>query len=707
MVRSNLIHQLHNTMKYLILLIAIVNLSMAADRQTDRRQSWMYTTFQPYTLEHGPTVLVPEPNNTHTIDSRQSWVFQTFDEVSTMSDYYSQSDIEIKVGGSIFDFSGGYSRSQIHTFNTSTLTSHRMYIGKATEMTEYIVVDPRLGKFTPEWVQRMTDFANILDKVPNLCPGFDLMKSFSQYKQNLTVLLPSCPALRAAVNMANEMVNKAAWIVTGVKLGGTATVRVTVDAKSVSTMTEDQIRQGVSASYASFFSGSYSRSSTTETQTAVAQAITDISMSLIGGEGAYSGTVTNFSQWQRTVTDKPAVFGVDLERISKLVTPDRLPHVNPATLMSMQILLNTQTDLLEDMNTPPGCVKFNDEHFDPNAMKSQSCVYDGTVIFGGFSQAGVSLKDNDPQATCTVFNADNGQTQCPVGFHPVPILESGFIVPEQYNEPNYNQCWHSDGGWFSSGHTICPCRFNVHWSACQWYEVQYSCHLTPAICVPTDNASTPRSYNRISGGLYSSQENNPNTGAQNCPVGFDDIPVLNGFIHSCEAFAGTPNDKSAVPFGGLIVGNNPNALTKKGCPHGYKRYYLGSFMSTPIYQCLAGIFPQYTPPKWRDLPVTLYTNGYTITTSDGEKIRLTDSQTTSAATPASTHAIIGLSVSTTILFVTVLIGGILVAIGFLGGAITFNSKKFVRTVSTTIPNLVGGGYHEIGEDTPLVKTGEV
>lgn len=117
--------------------------------------------------------------------------------------------------------------------------------------------------------------------------------------------------------------------------------------------------------------------------------------------------------------------------------------------------------------------------FDPNVLKSGHCDLDTNYTFGGFVQTAVSSLSQDPQATCqkTVYASPKPQNNqkrelCPEGWYPMPIMNSSLLVPSFYKSPDYNQCWHTSGGWFHSGHTVCPCRINSKWAACHWYATK-------------------------------------------------------------------------------------------------------------------------------------------------------------------------------------------------------------------------------------------
>ncbi len=677
-------------------------------QKNDPGASWLFTSFHPFTYEHKPAVLevgdyiedlgldYKEPKNVQNIYDRKTWLYQTFKEVKTIQDYYSETDINIKGDVSIGKFGGSYNRNEKHSFNHSSMTLNKMYIGSAREIIKYLVVDPKSRNFTKEWNERFYGLFNTLDKIPEMCPGLDIVKgtSLANTPEKFLTLVPNCIPLRAAINQINQMIKDGAWIVTGVELGGAVTVKVTLNANQVETLTDDQVTQAVGASFGSYFSGSYSKSTTVQTMDMVYQALRNRQVSMVGGEGTFNDTDSEFTKWQDSVYRRPAVFGVTLVRLSKLVTIDRFPDIDPFKVAYAQSLIDSQINAVIELNIPVGCGTFNDANFDPNTMKSNDplgkCVLDNNYTFGGFVQTSVSLEPNDPQATCqpTVYASPDSNSKdrklCPDGWHPVDIIKGGVSVPEYYNTPDYNQCWHESGGWFHSGHTVCPCRINIHWALCHWYEVQYVCNNNPAVCVK-DNSTVSNGFAKLSGGLYSLQQPNPTTGGPSCPEGFTGVPLVNGAVISCEAFPGTANDKYAVPFGGLYAGNVPNALTGKYCPHGHSRYYLGNLLGVPWYQCLAYISP-YMEREWEDLPIMSY-DDYIITYKN-KTIRLTSKMSFDAqmgiSDPSSAPAIIGLSI--TVGFLVVILTTIIL--------ITLYKPKWIDRIRMLAPRN-GGGYSEI------------
>lgn len=582
----------------LFVLLIVFVVSSVCQQKNDEGASWLGTSFNPFTYEHGAPILdmgvfvddsgldFKKQKGVESIYDRHTSILQTFKEVTTISDYYVATEMDVEASGGFSIFSGSASFKESQTYNHSDLTQHRMFVGIVKETIRFLVTNYREKNLTKSWQTRFEELFYVLSNVKYTCPFVKLKDVF----QNMSQWIGRCTSLRLSVSIMNEMLRETGWFVTGVKLGGSIIVRVMLDAEQVSTLSTKQISDGVSAKFGPFFSGSYSQSTTQETLNQVSTSVTLVEKFLKGGEGSFNDTQTDFVTWSKTIYTKPAVIGVKENILCDLITVERFTDVKIDVLSFVKNLCLTQLTTMVDMNTPVGCAVPNNKLFDPNVLKSGHCSLDTNFTFGGFVQTAALISQNDPNARyqpnvyASPVTEEKDRPLCPNGWYAKPV--SSFVIPSIYEKQT---CWHDSGGWFSSGHTFC-----------RWNEIPFVCALNVSICVK-DSTDEGKVLNKLAGGFYSSQQNNPLTGSQTCPEAFVAIPLLNNSTFSCEAVTGSVDEKLAVPFGGVYSGNSPNVFTGKfGCPHGHSRYYMGSFLGVPWYYCMAFVSP-FEPRPFRYL----------------------------------------------------------------------------------------------------------
>lgn len=571
-------------------------------QKNDEGGSWLGTSFNPFTYEHGSPVLemgsfisdegsdFKEQSNVQSIYDRQTSIVQTFKEVTTVQDYYESSQFDVEASGGFDIFSGSASFKETQSFNHSDLTQHRMFVGSVKETTRYLVFDHNAKNLTKGWAQRFEQFFNVLSKVPKWCPqlNFDDAESISNILKKTPKVYGACVPLRLSISLMNGMLKDAGWFVTGVKLGGSIVVRVTLDAEQISTLTEKQITDGVSAKFGPFFSASMSETTTQETLNSISSSVKYVEKQLLGGEGSFNDVQSDFSTWSKTIFEKPAVIGVKENILCDLITFERFSNYDTFMVAFAQNLCLSQITTLVDWNTPSGCAEPKNQLFDPNVLKSGHCVLDNNLTFGGFVQTSKSSLTNDPKATCqpTVFaspETEKNRTLCPEGWYPLAVTNHPLVVPSFYKVEDINRCWFSDSTWWD----FCPCRLFGEWRYCHWYNIPFTCALDVSVCVKNHTDSKGKAYRKLFGGFYTIQQNNPLTNGQSCPEGFQSVPLLNNASFSCEAFPGSVDEKYAVPFGGLFSGNSPNLFTgKQNCPRGHSRHFMGLFFGVPWYVCM-------------------------------------------------------------------------------------------------------------------------
>lgn len=588
----------------------------AETKKNDEGGSWLGTSFNPFTYEHNVPILdmgpfifdegsdFKEQSGVQSIYDRHTTIYQTFKEVSTVQDYYESSEIDVEASGGFDIFSGSASFKETNSFNHSDLTQHRMFIGTVKQTTRFLVVDYVTKNVTCAWNIRFEQFFNVVSKISEMCAPFKVTDDFAKLMPEYVV---KCIPLRLSVSLMNAMLKDAGWFVTGVKLGGSIVVRVTLDAEQVSTLTVKQITDGVSAKFGPFFSSSFSETNTQETLNTISSSVKYVDKFLLGGEGSFKDTQSDFATWSKTIFEKPAVIGVKENILCDLLTYDRFPQYNVELVTFAQKLCLTQMKTLVDWNTPTGCAEPKNTLFDPNVVKNGRCMLDNRFTFGGFVQTSRPSFSNDPNAKCqpTVFaspETERNRTLCAQGWYPLPISKGSFLVPSVYEQYR------------------CVPFFNF-WRDCSWQDVSYNCSLNIYVCVKNHTGSEKsnddigNAYNKWSGGFYTLQQNNPLTGGQSCPQGFKEVPLLNKEAFSCEAFPGEANEKDAVPFGGIYSGNDVNFYTgKQSCPHGHSRYFMGLFYGVPWYFCMVFTSP-FETRKYYNLP-TLPVSSMIVTIGD-------------------------------------------------------------------------------------------
>lgn len=253
---------------------------------------------------------------------------QTFREVSTVDEYYKSTSLEVSASGGFSIFSGSANFKETQTFNHSDLRQHRMFIGQVKETVKFLVFDHNGKNLSSSWSKRFDQLFNVVSKIKDMCDEFDIENG--DVFQKLPEFLGKCIPLRMSVSLMNGMLKDGAWIVTGVKLGGVITIRTTLDAQQVSTLTTKQITDGVSAKFGSFFSGSYSQTTNQQTLNQVSTSITFVERVLVGGEGSFNDTETEFPLWSKTIYSKPAVIGVKEVILCDLITFDRFSEIDPS-----------------------------------------------------------------------------------------------------------------------------------------------------------------------------------------------------------------------------------------------------------------------------------------------------------------------------------------------------------------------------------------
>jgi hypothetical protein len=138
---------------------------------------------------------------------------------------------------------------------------------------------------------------------------------------------------------------------------------------------------------------------------------------------------------------------------------------------------------------------------------------------------------------------------------------------------------------------------------------------TPLVTRSTDGENAKRAslLSKLFGGAYTTQEVNQVTGTYSCPIGFDLVSLVDGFLTVCEKFPGSDGDQYAVPFGGFFTGETTKDSSTV-CPKGHSSYLLGIYQGIPWYVCM-GINTQFNPPVWKSLP-QMTIPSYVITVDD-------------------------------------------------------------------------------------------
>uniref|UniRef100_A0A8C8RFQ9 MACPF domain-containing protein n=1 Tax=Pelusios castaneus TaxID=367368 RepID=A0A8C8RFQ9_9SAUR len=368
-------------------------------------------------------------------------------------------------------------------------------------------------------------------------------------------------------------------------------------------------------------------------------------------------------KWQEGIPNHLVAIGKEGLPLPFFITPEALPQLPAPTARRVAVLVDKAIRLYYAVNTHPGCVKADASNFNFQAnVDDGSCLAPNTnFTFGGVFQECHGLSGPAVEEMCQPYRTQNpltGDFSCPAGYTPVPLHAEERTASQPRTEC-HEQC-HSCWIFFSCCHHVCGIRY---------YST--TVHFTAHWCAAT--GPVPQGSGFLFGGLYSTGEENPLTGARACPSYFYPLGLFDG-LKVCVSDDYEMGARFSLPFGGFFSCKAGNPLDffyqdsatayPMKCPQGYSQHKAYLSDGCQILYCLqAGMLfakqlaPIKLPPFLRQPSPNASMAETILVQGEGTQawVKLQDSGAKTHTGPTG-GAVAGISVAVTLVLAAVIAG---------------------------------------------------
>jgi hypothetical protein len=316
------------------------------------------------------------------------------------------------------------------------------------------------------------------------------------------------------------------------------------------------------------FSHSHSKTNSFRNSTTYSHAVT---------HGGPPFKLSNFSyrDWENGLLDNLVAIDRRGQPIYSAITSVTIPELPPLLLSQTIQYVDEAVSKYYKINTHYGCTDPSSPNFNFQAnIDDNSChISRHNHTFGGIYQT-CSNPPSQGYDVCEALSAVQnnpltGQASCPEGYHSV-LLHTGTLT----KTINKNNCKKHCKFLIFNCRTICEKDNKIYYAK---YHA-YWCAFPPNTTVPPDSGY-------MFGGVYTSKQQNPLTGARSCPMSF--YPLHFGEdIKVCVSndIEGAPH---SLPFGGFM------SCTK------------GNPLAATSFQFLMRIYPHHCPSRYSQFLLTV------------------------------------------------------------------------------------------------------